>query len=480
MIAHAMAALMLSVLFAACSTNTSPSVSQPPPVVGKPITSDTLHGALAGYLVQGKTYYMDSDVIIPAGDTLLMQPGVTVIVMNGPAYYPEFQQFGTLISYGTAAQPNTITVWPNYPGGPPQKTYANLTVGLWGGIQCSATSGDLILKFTHLEFAGGSGTAVGSAKSPYVIYFESPNANFICEDSWITGSSDDPVRVATGRVSIFRNVMECCSGGPANPSGDGWNCKAGTTGDIAYNLNIGNCTNGPKTSNKGTAPYETNVNIYNNTIITCGWRYVGTGRAGSIDIEQGARGTVYNNIVVNCFTGFRLVDNPVADTANTFYDYNWYYANDSTAFSNVYPHDGVSCQVPKPHDVAPSASGGVDPMFVGYSPATAVPVADFVYPSVVTNQPPIENVEICSPTRFTDRSENFSSNFNLAPGSKAIGTAYTATAPQASLPAGVTIPYTGVGQVTSIYSATNPYGAKQTGLGKDFGAYQTDGSGNIH
>lgn len=475
-ILFALAALALPLLFAACSSSTTPVISQKEPVLGTVLSGDTLKGTYekTTTLQQDSTYYMAGDVIIAAGDTLFIQSGVTIIVLCTPTFFPEFQVVGTMISMGTASQPNYITVPQS------QRTYQNLTAGLWGGINGDKASGDLILKFTHVEYGGATGSAVDGTQNDYAIVFQNPAANFIMEDSWITGGYDDPVRVSGGHISLFRNVMECTSGGPNNQTGDGFNCKTGTVGDIGYNLFIGCCTNGPKLANKNAGPIQCNVNIFNNTIVTCGWRYNGTARAGSTDIEDGARGVEFNNIIVNCFTGFRLCSNPLADTAHTYYDYQWYYANigDSIGFSNVYPHDGVSCQVIKPHDHYPKGSSGVDPMFVNYN-VTAVANSHYIYPSPFLGQDPMENVKTCNSSRFSDRTENFSSDFHLASGSPAIGTGYTASATQTTMPTGVTIPYTGPNQVTSIYSASNPYGAKQQGLGADFGAYQTNGSGNV-
>ncbi|MFX5760806.1 hypothetical protein ABTE44_18935, partial [Acinetobacter baumannii] len=80
-------------------------------------------------------------------------------------------------------------------------------------------------------------------------------------------------------------------------------------------------TNGPKMSNINVLPGypATNVNSYNNTIVNCGYRRAAAGRGGSINFEQGAGGLAYNNLIVNCKFGLRVVQNPIADTANLRY-----------------------------------------------------------------------------------------------------------------------------------------------------------------
>lgn len=470
--ATALPILALLALNACNSTSTSVQVSKPPISIGQSISKDTLHGPLKGTMLAGKTYYMDSDIIVNAGDTLFAQEGVTLIALGKTSYYPEIQLYGTFISMGTADRPNYLTVLPAL------RTYANLQAGLWGGIQCDPSSGDLILMFTHIEFIGGAGNAVGVGKKvAYGIYFQNPNANFIMEDSWLTGGTDDPVRTAGAKVSILRNVFEAGS----TTSGDGFNMKTGTTGDVAYNVFIGNCTNGPKVAMGKSVVTQPNVNIYNNTIVTCGWRMTQTGRAGSTNIEDQSRGTEYNNLIVNCRTGFRLVDNPLADTAHVYYDYQWYYGLTDSVRLWFYPgykaggfiDDGVSCEVPKPHDHA-GATGANDPMFVGYD-VTAIAATRYVWPTAWADQDPRENVVTTADgrgNRFSDLATSFKSDFHLKSGSPCIGTAYSGTSPQPAPP--VPIPMMACPQK----SAANPFGATTTGLGKDFGAYQTDGSGN--
>src|SRR5579883_474363 len=473
---------LLSLLLAACSTSTSVQVSQPPPQVGATISKDTLRGTLKGTLVQGHTYYMDSNVVVAAGDTLLIQPGVTVIVLNtgisNAAGAPEFQVYGTFISAGSKDQPVYLTVAPNL------RKYTSLTDvnsgALWGGIQCAAPkngaggSGDLILKWTHVEFAGGSaGTndpIVTGGGARYAIWFQNPSANFIMEDSWLTGSTDDPLRVSGGKIGIFRNVIEC-----AAPTSGDFNMKSGTVGDIAYNLFVGVCTNGPKLANTGGINPECNVNIYNNTIVTCGWRCTKDGRAGSTDIEGGARGIEYNNLIVNSRTGFRLVGgSAIADTGNTFYDYQYYYGAADSVVKGFYPVDGI--QGKGKHDVAGTA-GQNDPMFVGYS-VTQVPTNLYVSKVAFSSQQPVENLmrtmDEKGNQRFNDLSTSFKSDFHLQQNSPCVGKAYTGTVKGATGSA-LPVPMAVVPQK----SASNPFGAEGVvGLGKDFGAYQMDGSGN--
>ncbi len=492
-ILYSVAALAFALSLAACKSSTSVSNAWTPPAHA--ITKDTVGGyqGISGVMLADSTYYMDSTIIIPAGDTLIIQHGVHVIVLNtgttSAVGSPEFQVFGTLICDGQQGDPIYLTVPKNL------RKYADLTNtssnALWGGIECAGPttagvtnggSGDLILKWTHIEFAGGSsGTndpIVGNGGTRYAVWFQNPNANFIMEDSWITGSTDDPLRVSSGKISIFRNVVEC-----AAPTSGDFNMKSGTVGDIAYNVFIGIATNGPKLANTGGSNPECNVNIYNNTIVTGGWRCTKSGRAGSTDIEAGARGTEYNNMIVNCRTGFRLLTGGanLADTANTAYGYQYYYGSEDSVVAHFNsPSDG-GIQVWKTGDVHGTA-GQNNPMFVGYNP-DQFPVTYYnKFPMAFSDQLSypafnlMRSMDEKGNQRFVDVTTSFKSDFHLQPSSPAVGHAYTGTVKTNS---GQTIQVP-MNAVTSVKSASNPYGADYTtlGLGKDYGAYQQDGSGN--
>lgn len=440
-------ALGLGLGMSACKdSGTGVNVSKPELQVGQTITRDTLSGAVKGTMTSGHTYYFNNDLTINAGDTLLMQSGVKLIAIPNPdpsvTATPQISVFGTFASLGTKEKPNWITV--------PEasRTYDNLFKGLWGGIQGDTASGDIVIKWTHLEYMGGpagnGNPFFGAGKIRFGIWFRSIGRNLVLEDSWLRGTIDDPVRSNGGHISIMRNTLEFCG----LEGGDGFNCKSGTVGDIAYNLFIGDATNGPKLSNKGGKAVQTNVNIYNNTIVNCGWRMVESGRSGSTNIEEGARGVEYNNMIVNCRTGFRLVGNPAADTLNTKYDYQYYYAQADSIRAKFYPKDGI--QVPQPHDIAGPTKAN-DPQFVNYN----VNSLDFTLPSM---QWPIGIAQ--EPNAMNEQG---SSDFRLKSTSPAIGKGFTGFAP--------------LQRVTVI---GGDFGATVTPPGSDIGAYQSNGTGNQH
>src|SRR5882757_83522 len=145
-----------TLLLGACHKDEITHISPSKISAGQAITTDTLTGTVKGTLITGKTYYFSHNIIINQGDTLLMQEGSKLIAIGdgkSTATSPQITCDGTFISLGTAANNNFITVPDD------QRTTANIGKGFWGGIQCGANSGDVILKWTHLEFAGGPADA---------------------------------------------------------------------------------------------------------------------------------------------------------------------------------------------------------------------------------------------------------------------------------------------------------------------------------
>src|ERR1700744_3289657 len=128
--------------------------------------------AIKGTLKAGQTYYLASDyaaAVINKGDTLVIQSGVKILGV-GPTtgataigtqdHAPGIDVNGTLLSLGTKDAPVLITVGDASLKSDPSKDPQNPNTdpafkGYWGGIQGSTTSGDIILKWTRLEYVGG-------------------------------------------------------------------------------------------------------------------------------------------------------------------------------------------------------------------------------------------------------------------------------------------------------------------------------------
>ncbi len=460
------------IFLASCSSKENTKVSTPQFKASATVSKDTLSGSVKGTMTTGKTYYFSSTVTINAGDTLVMQSGVKLLSLNPAAM---LIVNGVFISLGTKAAPNWITGVDAYnnPATYKQTTYVDpntdkglsLTGKLWGGIQCSKTCTLVDIKWTHLDFAGGTvdqasnlingGYAAGDAL--FVTLFQNPQGVFILEDSWIYGSVTDACRIKGGSIHIMRNTVEKL----AYNDGDAINVKGGTVGDMAYNLIIGTAKGGTKASNKGqaTGAPQTSINMYNNTYLNGGWRSLDPDRGANVNYEEGAKGKAFNNIIVNCKTGLRFLENPAADTTNSDYGNNLSYG-DSVKVTNQFmatTHAGKlnTTDIPAPGTYYTAHKGSGWFIIQPYDGSALVSQNNpkFVnYPLPITGQP-LRNITWAG-----------GFDFHLATGSPAIGKGNTALSP-----------------LNSTASITNKYlAATVTPPNKDLGAYPTDGTGNQH
>lgn len=319
-----------------------------PPVHG--ITSTTLGvegssvpTAYAGTLITGTTYTVVGDILVNYGDTLFIEPGVNICVEDTSCICVK----GVLISIGTQTNPVIITdcnAVPNNTLGQPYSTDPawnhGTSPGWWCGINCDTSCTLLLLKWTQIWFTGAAfkrqepiaNTAVGS--NSYGIFFQRTSGNFIMEDCKMYGSINDGIRVQTGQFELMRSVFEKCG----NNTNEAFNVKSGGVGDCAYNLFIGIATNGSKGSNKGGSPVQCNMAMYNNTYINCGWRQSQAAHGANINYEQNAKGAAYNNLIVDCKVGLRIVSNPIADTAHLWYSNNFIYGDSLNVTEEFYPN----------------------------------------------------------------------------------------------------------------------------------------------
>jgi hypothetical protein len=474
--------LCMSLLaLAACSKkNDNVVVSTPLVQIGKsiPNTGVLPAGTYKGTFLTGQTYTIGGDITINAGDTLLIQKGVTLNMTNGANFIVN----GDLISLGTKDAPITIT--------DPTKTKTTgvsnvgtdaAYVGGWGGIYCSNTSNLVVIKWTHLDFGGAAlkalpfpATAGLAAGNQYILYFENPKGVFILEDSWLYGSPDDATRFYGGYYNIMRNTMEKCG----STGGDGFNAKGSSVGNMAYNLIIGGATNGTKTASDGTTAGECQFTMYNNTYVNDGFRNTGVfgARSGSVEIENNSRALVYNNLIVDCNFGVRIAGGPagakvyLADTtldatktiAKTANGYNFFYGDNDAIVDQFVPTNVAQAVVTHPQ------ANGVPNMASLLGPTYTF---GFVYdlPSLVgQNNPMFMNYPLPAASGFWITQCSVDSyNFHLQAGSPAIGKGTTDATKIAAITANIPVdPTFGSSGITA--------------PGADMGCYQSNGNGNQH
>lgn len=311
------------------------------PILGKVGNTPTSYNGTL--LSSVGTYTIVGDIEINTGDTIVIQPGVKICVQDTSCIIVK----GVLISLGTQANPVIMTDCAATANNALSETEQtdpawNKGSGWWSGIQCDTTCTLLLLKWTQIWFTGApfhrqepvNGTKANGTS--YGILFQRTTGNFIMEDCKMYGGIDDAVRVQTGKFEVMRNVFEKMG----YQGGDNLNVKSGGVGDAAYNLCIGLATNGTKASDKGGNPVQCNMCMYNNTYINCGWRNGSGGVGSDIDYEQGAEGAAYNNLIVNCRVGFRVVYSPAADTSHLWYSNNFIYGDSVIVTSQFYPNPG--------------------------------------------------------------------------------------------------------------------------------------------
>jgi hypothetical protein len=347
-------------MISSCSKSNTEKTNVITPTVpaSNPITPGSISGFVKGTLTTGNTYTITGDLTIKLGDTLASQQGVTVVV-KGDA---QINVQGVLLLVGTSDQPiyfNSDTKTP----------------GSWGGFQCDSAQA-VTIKWTHVDNTGGPDPSGGPRKTVFV----AAPINVDIEDSWFSNGQDDLIRLQKGAiVSILRNTI-ICSG---STDGEAINLKTGVTGDVAYNVIYSQAGTGVKLETNDVVPIpQTIVNVYNNTLVSNGWRRGQAEPGRGVSLGVNARGNVYNNIMVNNYQGLEIfVD---ADTTNTKYGNNLFYASQDTYLDttqggnlsisirgNFYPNDGVG--KPQSTDLISTAVGNQDPMFKSYDGKVATP-----------------------------------------------------------------------------------------------------------
>ncbi|SHM99105.1 right-handed parallel beta-helix repeat-containing protein [Mucilaginibacter sp. OK098] len=371
-----------------------------------PIQPGNISGFVKGTLLTGQTYTVTADITVKKGDTLSAQPGAIIIVKNNA----QFTIQGVLNLLGSQTQPVLFNSDVNKPG-------------TWGGFQCDSAQA-VNIKWTHVDNTGGP-DASGSARRTIVV--NKVGVPVDIEDSWFTNGQDDLMGLFGAKITVLRNTISSSG----STDGEGINLKSGTTGIVAYNVIFSQAGSGIKLETNKNVPFpQTEVDVYNNTVVAVGWRRGSAepGRGTSVGVN--AIGHIYNNIYVNCYHGLEVFND--ADVVHTTYGNNLFYATvdsftdlvDPTIQINIrdnfYPAGASG--VPQPTDLISKKVGDLDPLFVKFDGTVAAPNG---YPN--TN------------------------DFHLKPGSPAFG------------------------------AGNSDFDKKIKGLGnQDLGAYTTDGKGNQH
>ncbi|MFY0252555.1 right-handed parallel beta-helix repeat-containing protein [Chitinophaga sp. 30R24] len=423
--------LLVLLALQACIKKDEKLVLSPPRIeLPLAVLNDTLKGTVKGILEPDKTYYVPADVFVNKGDTLYIPSGVKLVILGDgtPQNSPSFFINGTLISDGTKQAPNWFTV-------PEDKKKAMPDGGIWGGIVADDAQ-NIIIRWTHIEYPGAPW---GSYKTPSADISPTHQGiiclgetNFILEDSWLSYTQDDACYVRNAKVNIVGNTFESIG----TTKGMAVSVKYGARGDIAYNVVVNAFNSGIKSQSLSGAPSQSVVNVFNNTVINCGFLNPTYTAGGGISFEKLVAGTAFNNIIANNKIGMRILDGASAvDEANFSYGYNLYYGNDASITANFFPDlKGFSAK-PQTGDIYSATPMANDPLFVNLKGSLITPTFPAIYEGI---------------------------DLHLQANSPALGKGL------------VTIPK------VPMYVASKNFPARIVAPNKDMGAYPSDGSGNQH
>ena len=320
----------------------------------EPVEPVEAAGEVSGVWEAGSTVYVDGHIVVPEGESLTIEEGVTVIFsdagvgVNHTAI--EFSVDGNLYCLGTAENPVRLTVDESL------RTADNTFAGLWGGIVAGATCEEMLIDHTIIEYCGGQ-VIEGSPAAENGYYTAGDDAyphittnnvdgRYVITNSILRNGWSDAIYMMGGNAIIADNIFSAIGYDGA----EAVNVKSGCTVDVARNIMFSATTNGLKlsSSDQSEVRHQAKIQAYNNTIIGSGWRRDGE-KGGGIYVEENADAGVFNNLLVNC--KFRATtpawDEPGSedcyDGEHSMIDYNYYASGtveSSIVFSGEYEDDG--------------------------------------------------------------------------------------------------------------------------------------------
>src|SRR6185312_3850015 len=181
--------LLIVVAFVSCKktdTTTTTSSNYVPPanaIKGDTLANSSTYQSPSGYqsikgtMEQNKAYYLNGNVYVPNGDTLIIQQGASLTALGN--YIITVR--GVLITQGTSSAPITLSV-PNSVKSSTNGGYG----GAWGGINADSAQ-NLTLKWTKVEYVGGP-NAAGKARLGISCEYTQV---LDMEDSWLRFTYDD-------------------------------------------------------------------------------------------------------------------------------------------------------------------------------------------------------------------------------------------------------------------------------------------------
>ena len=335
-------------------------------------STDAFKTALAEYpkgsLVWTKDTTLTESVEIPVGTSLYIEPGVTVTCKSEVQVPIEIVVLGNLYCMGTEEHPVTITSDTKKPAD-------------WGGIICGYNSEEVVLNHVDIAYAGATPTESSASFQNKLFkttidggvpafHFCNVNGKFVMANSFFHDNYNDQTYFTGGQGVIVNNIF--ADSGNAADGGEAINVKSGCKLDVANNLIYNACTNAFKLSNAGnseTIPL-TDMTVYNNTIVNCGWRRSKNKKGGSIWVEKAARPVMVNNLIYDSRFGLKQPKLDGADMDNARMTPNYYFASTATGVKQM--AKDASLGIWYDTDIHSASAGEGNPLFKNFQQTSLI------------------------------------------------------------------------------------------------------------
>jgi hypothetical protein len=294
---------------------------------------NTVKTALASYptgsIVWTKDTTLTSSFKVPAGASLYIEPGVKVTISSKPTEdHPiEIVALGNLYAMGTKEKPVVIKSDTGKPND-------------WGGIICGYDCDEVVLSYTEIANAGATPTESSLSFQNKLFkttidggvpafHFCNTSGRFAIVNCFFHDNYNDQTYFTGGNGVIYGSVF--ADSGNSSDGGEAINTKSGCILDIAYNLIYNACTNAFKLSGSGVENnFASQLVIYNNTAVDCGWRRTKNSKGGNVWLEKAIAPVFANNLLVDNRYGIRQPNKDGGDIANSVLYPNYLYASTQT------------------------------------------------------------------------------------------------------------------------------------------------------
>ena len=316
-----------------------------------------------GSLVWSKDTTLSESVEIPVGTSLYIEPGVTVTCKSEVQVPVEIVVLGNFYCMGTAEKPVTFTSDTKKPAD-------------WGGIICGYNSEEVVLNHVEVAYACATPTESSASFQNHLFkttidggvpafHFCNVNGKFVMANCFFHDNYNDQTYFTGGNGVIINNIF--ADSGNAADGGEAINVKAGCKLDVANNIIYNACTNAFKLSNAGnseTIPL-TEMAVYNNTIVDCGWRRAKNKKGGSVWVEKAAKPIFVNNLIYDSRYGLKQPKQDGADMEHSRLTPNYYFASTDKGVEQM--AKGASLSIWYDTDIKSSVAGQLNPLFKNFT-----------------------------------------------------------------------------------------------------------------